>query len=108
MDIDKMEAGREMDALIAEIMELSTEHLLPQYESGFFCSRCGAGQSGYDVPCTKYYSTDISVAWQVVEKFIKNNNHLFFDELMKHPPLYSMCSESAALTICRAALKAIE
>lgn len=79
--IPNMPAGKEMDILVAEkVMGLSLQHLLPVYEegstddgldgwSGFVCPRCRRPSDMLDEPCTKYYSTDIRAAWEVVEKF---------------------------------------
>lgn len=59
MNIDKMEAGRELDALIAEkVMGLER------------CGcKCGLFLNEYHEPFLEpHYSTDIAAAWEVVEK----------------------------------------
>jgi len=79
-EIPNMHAGREMDALIAEnVTRMSTEHLPVVYEEGntsdgkdgwcgFVCPMCRRPSDMLDEPCTQPYSTDISAAWEVVEK----------------------------------------
>ena len=97
MDIDKLEASRELDVLILDNV-FGNEHKSIHHTDYY--------REGNDYVLIPFYSTDIAAAWKVVEKFIEDNDHRFFDGLMEHPPLYGMRSELAALTICRAALKA--
>ena len=99
MDIDKLEASRELDVLILDNV-FGNEHKSIHHTDYY--------REGDDYVLIPFYSTDIAAAWKVVEKFIEDNDHRFFDELMEYPPLYGMCYELAALTICRAALKALE
>jgi len=125
MNIDKVSASREMDALIAEkVMGLETEliitalhgeELLYFGEDRFLCH----------VP---HYSVNISAAWEVVEKWNEKSFHIMrfshrseggsemavalesrwyrasFDASAR---VFSE-AESAPLAICRAALKAVE
>lgn len=84
-EILKLEAGRELDALVAEkVMGLSLEHLPTVYEkgntedgqdgwSGFVCPKCRRSQDMLDEPCAKAYSTNIAAAWEVF-KFLSANS----------------------------------
>ena len=79
-DILNKEAGPEMNALVAEYVMGQTDFDHPGFFwnegttedgkdgwDGFNCPRCGApkGDTG---KCVKHYSTDISAAWEVIEK----------------------------------------
>ena len=127
MDIDKMEAGPEMDALVAELMGYICTGNTPEgkplmYEDGSdvlividdkWTPRC---------PHRRFLpSTDISAAWPVVEKM--QSNDWFFDvyDTSSHELNVSFiyytagenvrgeaCEKSMPLAICRAALKAVE
>jgi hypothetical protein len=71
--IEKMEAGREMDALIAEkVLGLSDWHIRHSDEDGdgnlYFC------EIKDELP---HYSTDIAAAWQVIEKIKSKQKCLF-------------------------------
>jgi hypothetical protein len=74
---NEMKPGRELDALIAEkvmgypafakqVLEQLGAHLLGEGEHEH-CLVCGRGIDG-TLECLPYYSTDISAAWEVVEK----------------------------------------
>ena len=106
MDIDKMEAGPEMDALVAErVMGWTAERKpgLPHLwlPPGHFIS-------GWSP------STDISAAWQVVEKMLEKHE-AFHLEYIPDKQWYAMfwfatyftSADTAPLAICRAALKAV-
>jgi hypothetical protein len=120
MDIDTMEAGRELDALIAEEV------------MGFAVSMDGCdkprieeiinGRSRYDV--LPPYSTSISAAWEVVEKiksmglavwlgFEGGRWQAIFGIENKYVVLpeaggdYEALAPTAPLAICRAALRAV-
>jgi hypothetical protein len=130
MDIDKLEAGPALDALVAEkVMGLEVNRHegrrdpclcsldITREQEKSFC----AG------PLPKY-STDIASAWEVVEKLlplmVDLTNHdrrrrwrcVFFDrdggndgfipELKTKFQEYTVCDD-APLAICRAALKAV-
>ena len=97
MDIDKMEAGREMDALIEERLRFVR------------------------METPEPYSTDISAAWLVVEKFLPHFRIECFEDSVNtdeegwHCDIWTVkghaCAEgcdTAPLAICRAALKAVE
>ena len=84
--IDEHEAGTCMDAWVAKtVMGLNISHLGVVWEEGymedgmdgwdgFVCPRCKTPESMLDkVPCAKHYSTDISAAWEVVERFRKGD-----------------------------------
>ncbi len=124
--IDKMEAGLEMDALIAEkvlgftnvrILMAGSEGRRGKY--GVHCFDCV--MHGDEEVCDGY-STDIAAAWNLVEKMKADNPRfcLMWDsdydwwrcgELENH--YGDECwhqdgySESAPLAICRAALKTL-
>lgn len=79
MDIDKLEAGRELDALVAErVMEIDLAAV--RDEVGWY--KHPDGYTRREPPCLPY-STEIAAAWEVVEKL-----------------------GAVPLAICRAALKA--
>jgi hypothetical protein len=110
--IDQLEAGRELDALIGERVT---------YWWGKYQTR-----SDHDLPVPPY-STDIAAAWQVVEQLARqgialtistygipsfyttqNDTHsegtfVYLDSIPDTRPLTQRC----ALGICRAALKAV-
>lgn len=73
-EILTMEAGDELNAAVAKIMNDDLEH---QWEEGpsrtgvKYCSRCNAcdWMPAAERPCSvKLYSEDISVAWQIWQK----------------------------------------
>jgi hypothetical protein len=130
-DILKMEAGREMDALIAEKVmgqtdfshvgffwsEGTTEDGKDGWD-GFQCPRCNAADRDTG-KCCKHYSTDIKAAWEVVEKITSKCNIFSFDltkddngkysagferKMEDYHPQWTGFCDSAPLTICRAAL----
>lgn len=133
MDIDKLEAGRELDALVAEkVMGLNLT-VIPEtcpYCDGYvsqnrdpgWCGSCGAY-----VNEPEPYSTDIAAAWEVVEKMRtwKGKGTLgcracieihsidgSFEEGENKPYLAMIwgkegIAKTAPLAICRAALKAV-
>ncbi|MAH46997.1 hypothetical protein CMI37_14315 [Candidatus Pacearchaeota archaeon] len=100
--IDQLEAGSELDALVAE----KVLNLAPDV--------CGAIALNAVDSCT--YSTDIAAAWQVLEKVglldgDKENCMLWRDDdTWIIGDVNFMCiasATSAQLAICRAALKAV-
>lgn len=102
-DVDKMEAGRELDLLIIK----AVFGLEPQ--------ECMVG--GHPRGCTGNityppYSTDIAAAWQVVEK-TRLFTHCDITQLDDKWAISNWANDSsveadtAPLAICRAALKAI-
>ena len=128
MDIDKMEAGKEMDALVAErvmgwkVDKESYSTWVAITDTYLFFPLVGMtkGSWGNWTP-----STDISAVWQVVEKmsetweFSLNYQDNKYKFLLWKPEwvtsnLYQAreCKEGVSntvpLAICRAALKAVE
>lgn len=104
-EILKMQAGREMDALVhANIfgaVSVKMKNVFPGFDGFVF-----ADQDGKFCPVPKY-STDIGAAWQIVEHFHNeatlNNVHGVWEV-----HLQGICgkSQSAPLAICRSALLA--
>jgi hypothetical protein len=118
MDVDKMEAGRELDLLIA-VKVMGGRLDGDSYTDG---SRC------WPVPP---YSTDLAAAWKVWEKFQHQSKRLHYvfpdnaeeghyEVLWSHGPQSSRSGmslnrkgevwaegETAPLAICRAALRAV-
>ena len=119
MDIDKMEAGRELDAAVWLALEGKPIDLLRcRYVDGDIQPHAGYPAGHISPP---HYSTDIAAAWLVVEKmqWWKAENDLSEDgSVMWHfrvgePPNHKWYSAEAPrnqepLAICRAALKAVE
>ena len=106
-DIDKMPAGREMDALIAELMGWKREgdglypwHMKPPKGQGVWYARI--------VP---HYSTMIVPAWEVVEWLGKQTGSVIVE--LDYDGFYVRCKPSgenslgdtAPLAICRCAWK---
>jgi len=78
MDIDKLEAGPELDALVAEkVMERcphpddDQEYWTCQQDSGFQCNKCGKSDLYHD-RCPEY-STDIAPAMEVWKRVLKTD-----------------------------------
>ena len=101
-EIDKMEAGRKMDMLVAEKV-------------------MGWKRHGTDIAASNPfpYSTSISAAWEVVEKMEKDGFNFFIESCK---PAYDWWAQfaprnkdtefhseapTASLAICRAALKTV-
>ena len=132
-----MQAGRELDALVAEkVMGLCPHKLkrdVAQTEFGdifgYVCTHCGerfyglSFHEGYSHPALLHYSTNISDAWQVVEKMLDMDNDIFIENwrdgewcCFTMPCLSTIwpeggrpgeCADTAPLAICLAALKAV-
>ena len=120
MDIDKMEAGREMDALVAEKV---MGYEVYRHEYSYHDTVNEFTETEYIVENIRVpsYSTDISAAWQVVEKL---NTDSPFDKFDKFSQIlaegcdadqddyiadcYNLLSGISPLAICRAALKAVD
>lgn len=126
--IDSMPAGTEMDALVAErVMGCKPEPWLDSH--GYKSYRCTCllsyphnSQTGPMADLDlKSYSNDIAAAWEVVEKIsLLHNWDLFPNEWKSNYSLHTLCfviydgttsytgkGSTAALSICRAALKAV-
>jgi len=133
-EILNMEAGREMDALIAEkVMGIELRHIsdytvtFSYYENGEWmqyggCKCCGhaARPKEYCFRAALHYSESVSAAFNVVEK-LKTSFHTFSLEYSIEFPhwncviiveyeddskWYSCNGDTAPLAICRAALLA--
>ena len=116
MDIDKLEAGPELDALVAEkVMGWRMIRNDPLLSHTGWIDGDGRKRTRYDPPP---YSTDIAAAWEVLEKFpwfrIDNRgdyegNQAFMVELSDDAKNLSgkMWAPTAPLAICRAALRAV-
>lgn len=124
-----MEAGRELDALVAEkVMRFDHKHKINGCEDCWYdvCEYCGLefhceDTSGY---CEGYphYSTDIAAAWQILARLrelgfkyisvvsLSNGWQCWGDKAMtlnSVPPDVSVNADTAPLAICLAALKAV-
>lgn len=118
-----MEAGRELDALIAEkvmgypaFAEKVVTKLGDHLVISDHCAICGRKDGTSE--CLPHYSTDIAAAWEVVEK-LRLSVLQFEDGWFADPRLESYrehfwgalgaddFSATAPLAICRAALEAV-
>lgn len=119
-DIYKMEAGKEIEKLIAELV-FNLEII--QHDDGpnppYYCYVDG---DNWLAPSVEPYSRDIAAAWRVVEKFLSlNDEHVFhvFSPAELRKEWYAGCgipgrdgaghgyADTAQLAICRAALQAM-
>ena len=124
MNIDELEAGRELNALVAEkVMGWTDLHWVDGgYDGKGNYSPTGYYGKGPDraVFLTSKFSTDIAAAWKVVEKIACSGlivrvtwdfNPLASCSIHKDDHLWTMIAEcicdTAPLAICRAALKAV-
>jgi hypothetical protein len=119
---DAMKAGRELDALVAEkVLGLSVSKMATsEYSYGFFYNPARAENTWQRLP---HYSTNLTAAWQVVEKMAEKgwrvcfsdngNTHAerwdcrFFREpgTSSKDRVIAIC-DTAPLAICLAALRA--
>jgi YHS domain-containing protein len=120
MNYDEMEAGREMDALVAEKVMGWYRGTQGLY---YFCEEHGSERWITDDPQyadRKHWrpSEDISAAWEVVEKltsigafgtiyFSSNKVSVTFITKESNIPYLHSVAPTAPLAICRAALKAV-
>ena len=106
MNIDTMEAGREMDVLISENV------------FGGECKRIGHTEYykvGNKYVLIPFYSTDIAAAWLVVDKMCIHTIRRIINYAPDSPALWSAeiyyddpgIGETVQLAICRVALKAV-
>lgn len=98
MNVDKIQAGREMDALIAEKI------------TGFKPVTMTAGIPPHFI--YPQYSTDIAAAWQVIERLKKLKPIISYDPYsekwyVRFNGGESCSADTVMLAICRAALKAV-
>lgn len=109
MESDKIEAGLELDTLIASrVMGYICQHEWYEGAGGIRCSRCFIHR--------KLYSTDISAAWGIIDEVRKKTDRAFFLENVAGrwrttftfiPGGRLDCyghADTAPLAICRAAL----
>lgn len=121
MDIDAMQAGRELDALVAE--RVMGCHVISGFDwYSHPTAFCACDNHDHEQACSHivgilaHYSTDISAAWQVVEHVNKmgdwsvwqlgNGNWracILFDQCI----MGDGTGETAPLAICRAALSTV-
>lgn len=126
---DEMPAGREMDALVAKKIFGKVRCQARCHKRGVRGSMDGtycyaqpdSPAQGANIP---HYSTDISAAWEVVEKIRSSSGLSVIVEASVHPNEY-ICAigahhrgqwiesfrsaeAEAPLVICRAALKAVD
>lgn len=116
-EIDKLEAGRELDALIAEKVMGWTPHC--QNPAHYVEVANSTSEMSVIQEVVAYWrpSTDIAAAWQVVEKLRAAGWFYSLSDAVEIPEYIVMfyqpdspdaqaMDESAPLAICRAALKA--
>jgi hypothetical protein len=129
-EIMKLEAGRELDTLVAEkVMGLTADKEHCPYCGAEMwigalrsrCSSCSEWRYGW----YKNYSDDISAAWEVIEKLETHPDQILFSLVRKGAEMHLLkwCAEfrkclgsqkyyyaeakTAPLAICRAALLAV-
>jgi hypothetical protein len=137
MNYDTMEAGREMDALVAKLMGWMYFHKIHYCEDSWYewCEYCHAGNENSGKPLNRSgddekiagecdtpppYSTSISAAWEVVEKTwelgfygeigqqdIKGTWQTIFISKEDRGMYHGALAPTAPLAICRAALKSV-
>ena len=120
--MSELQAGRELDALIAEKVmgwtSVAMAGLFTQFPAIALCGLPPGAQLNADLQVVPRYSTQIAAAWQVVEKFkmtiTPNNCHPHIKakwcvdvELKGSHELWLAGAETAPLAICRAALRAV-
>lgn len=120
MNVDEMEAGRELDALIAQ--HVMGCKVLGSAMTGFFCG-CSPETHRDKDSFLPRFSADIAAAWEIVEKIKATSSRGYVLDFIRgewtvglracgdagEPELYGPdagCAEEAPLAICRAALKA--
>ena len=138
MDYDTMKAGLEMDTLVAEkVMGLIPqkdfgvwdEHVWKLYENhtGPACNRCyysyckhcpAPKDHGKCEVRPKNYSTDISIAWDIMDHLIDLHPAIMWenceweccldDHNKGHGEQFWGYADTAPLAICRAVLKTVE
>lgn len=107
-----MKPGSELDALVAEKVMGLERVMTPGFgmEVGWRPIHSNLGASPL-----KSYSTDISAAWEVVEKMKQGSGHFSikltcygWEALFRYPVTREATAMTAPHAICLAALKAIE
>lgn len=115
IDIDKLQAGPDLDAFVAEKMMGWTEIDLKWRGEAFHSGvpLIGKGTSPNGGICgIPHFSTDITAAWEIVEKMMSASSvqwKAWLRELKGGEVLLrGKANGDAPLAICRAALKAME
>ncbi len=121
MNIDEMTAGRELDALVCElVMGWRREPQWGLTTMGKPNKPSPEGTCSVTSEVVPHYSTDIAAAWEVVEKLCELDEFCLITyfgsggkvdgwvcELMSDYKHDRMKALTAPLAICRAALKAV-
>ncbi len=119
MDIDKLEASPELDALVAEkVMGWKLGKLFPSSESQYWIDSGGEPTLYRTLNCKDREITifqpslDIACAWEVVEKLEMivgpgGEGWQAMEQYDLDAPGFHATAPSAPLAICRAALKAV-
>ena len=105
--IDAMPAGREMDSLVAEqvmSIKIGWSYSMIDWKTKPRPQVPFIAGTGTEIPD---YSTDIAAAWKVIENMEARDDDRMYNELAQVTPLWALDSSQSALTICRAALKAV-
>jgi hypothetical protein len=124
-DIMKMEAGPELDLLVARDVMRQTDFNHPGFFwsegntedgedgwDGFYCPRCSASEGDLN-PCVKPYSTHIAYAWEVLEHVTwpprsaeeaDRGANVKFMQLFRAADLWAYSAKDAATMICKMAL----
>ena len=112
MNVDEMEAGRKLDALVAEkVMGVKPEQV--------YCDISGRSISRYfdleDRMRIESYSTDIAAAWQVLERVaeswlpcVMHDGMMWVAEFDSIIECHTAYADTAPLAICRCALKTVD
>jgi len=113
MQVDEMEAGRELDALVAE----RVMGAVPAHTPGDWMVAVGAPpyyRFGGSVRGLPDYSTNIAAAWQVVERMseqalpcVMHDGQMWVGEFYCITYSHTAYAHTAPLAICRVALKAV-
>lgn len=110
MDIDKLEAGPELDALVAEkVMGWNVHFVEPELRNGREHWRDPVHNTLY-LPSQWCPSGDIAAAWEVVEKVVPGPQgfNLYLSSAWQASFAGGTAvARTAPLAICRAALKAV-
>jgi hypothetical protein len=102
-EILAMEAGRELDVLVAEHVMGWYDISLMTNTSNNFTNYQGITPGIYSRRKIKNYSTDISATWEVVEKMRESEYKYQFNQHMDKGSFTNV----TPLIICRAALLAV-
>ena len=132
MQVDEMEAGRELDALVAEKVmgwrrvSDGQFYFWPSKEMVEALRMSHPDLLAVDYFAAPEFSADIAAAWKVVEKMYSDGwtvsvgslaakprgwrctvSHMHADDFYRHPESYEANADTAPLAICRAVLKAV-